>query len=59
VFLLLCRLTPAGTVIAPTGVNWNRGAGIWIKEDGVDTQAYFVGMIFMALQQRVVYTTTA
>ncbi len=50
-FLLLCGLAPAGTIIEPTGVDWNRGESIWIKEDGVDTQAYFAGVVFIALQQ--------
>jgi hypothetical protein len=35
----------ASIIIEPTGVDWNRGGGIVIREDNIDTQAYFAGVI--------------
>ena len=35
--------------VKPTGVDWNRGKSIWMREDGSDVQAYFAGVIFISL----------
>ncbi len=47
--LLLGGSAMANTLIMPTGVDWNRGEGFWIQEDGVDTQAYFGGVILISV----------
>jgi len=47
--LAACGLSSASSVIVPTGVDWNRGESIWLKEDGTDTQAYFAGVIYISL----------
>ena len=43
----------SGTIgtLTPTGVDWSRGESLWIDEDGVSTDAYFAGVIFIALFQ--------
>jgi hypothetical protein len=46
--LLFGGLAPAATIIA-TGVDWNRGANIWINADGTNEQTYFAGVIFITL----------
>ena len=33
---LLCGPALANTIIMPTGVDWSRGEGLWIREDGVN-----------------------
>jgi hypothetical protein len=35
--------------IDATGVDWSRGANIWINEDGNPVQTYFTGVIFLTL----------
>jgi hypothetical protein len=47
-WLFLAGIASATTIVA-TGVDWNRGEGIWINEDGVDTHAYFAGIIYIAV----------
>jgi hypothetical protein len=44
---LTCGPAMANTIIMPTGVDWGRGESFWIREDGVDTQAYFGGVILI------------
>jgi hypothetical protein len=39
----------ANTIIMPTGVDWSRGEGIWLRENGQDVNAYFAGVIFIQL----------
>jgi hypothetical protein len=46
---LLCGSALANTIIMPTGVDWSRGEGFWIQEDGVDTNAYFGGVILISV----------
>ena len=43
----------SGTIgtLTPTGVDWTRGESLWIDEDGVSTDAYFTGVIFIALSE--------
>ena len=50
---LLCGPALANTIIMPTGVDWSRGEGLWIREDGVDTNAYFGGVIFLSISDGV------
>jgi hypothetical protein len=47
--LFLAATLASATTIVPTGVDNSRGASVWIKEDGADTQAYFAGVIFISL----------
>ncbi len=47
---LLCGSALANTVIMPTGVDSSRGESIWIQENGVDTDAYFAGVIDITVQ---------
>ena len=35
--------------IDATGVDWNRGENIWIRENGTDVQTYFTGVIYITL----------
>src|SRR5437588_8539884 len=45
-FALTSSFASANTIIA-TGVDWNRGGSILIQEDGVATQTYFAGVIYI------------
>ena len=49
--LLACLPSLANSIIVPTGVDSTRGGGVWIKEDGVEVNAYFAGVIFIALTE--------
>jgi len=49
--LLFAGFASANALIMPTGVDWNRGGSVWMKEDGVDSQAYFAGVILIALTE--------
>jgi hypothetical protein len=49
--LLTTGLASANALIMPTGVDWNRGGSVWIKEDGVDSQAGFAGVILITLTE--------
>jgi hypothetical protein len=48
---LLCGPALANTVIMPTGVDSSRGESIWINEKGVDTDAYFAGVINITITE--------
>lgn len=48
ILLVACGLASADTIDA-TGVDWSRGEGVWIKENGAPTDAYFAGVIFITL----------
>jgi len=45
--LLLALAAPAATIVV--AVDWTRGGDAWIKEDGTDTDAYFAGVIQIAV----------
>jgi hypothetical protein len=47
--LVVGNASAATNTIAPTGVDWNRGGSVWLREDGSDVQAYFAGVIFISL----------
>ena len=49
--LLACLPAFANSIIVPTGVDGTRGGGVWIKEDGIEVNAYFAGVIFIALTE--------
>ena len=49
--LVPSRCALANTTILATGVDTTRGEGIWIKEDGVNQNAYFAGVILIAVSQ--------
>jgi hypothetical protein len=49
--LLTAALASAATVIIPTGVDWNRGGSLWIREDGADKYAGFAGVIYIQLNE--------
>ena len=49
VLLLGGNAFAATNTIVATGVDWNRGQSIWLREDGSDVQAYFAGVIFISL----------
>jgi hypothetical protein len=46
---LWCGTASASTILEATGVDWTRGGGMVIREDNVDTGAYFAGVIFISL----------
>ena len=39
----------ASSTIYVADIDQNRGGSFWLREDGVDTQAYFAGVIYVAL----------
>jgi len=45
---LACGVARAATIDA-TGVDWSRGGSVVIREDNVDVNAYFAGVIFISL----------
>src|SRR5947209_1425264 len=47
--------TAAANSIVVTDVDWNRGASIWIQEDGTPTSAYFAGVIDIAVNAGQTY----
>jgi len=49
--LLFAGMAFASTILTPTGVDWSRGASIWMNENGSDIQAYFAGVIYISLQE--------
>lgn len=49
--ILFSGLASANSIIVANNVDWNRGGSIWMGEDGVDTQAYFAGVIFITLTE--------
>ncbi|HEV3199674.1 MAG TPA: hypothetical protein VGZ73_17340 [Bryobacteraceae bacterium] len=51
VLFLLAGFACAETLITPTGVDWNRGAGLWINENGTPQDAYFAGVVLISLSQ--------
>jgi hypothetical protein len=51
VLLALTGVASASSLINATGVDWTRGESIWIDENGSTVNAYFAGVIFIALTQ--------
>ncbi len=49
--LLFAGFAPADTLLTPPGVDWTRGASIWMNEDGTPQDAYFAGVVLINLQQ--------
>ena len=39
----------ANTIIMATGVDFGRGEGLWLQEDGQNIDAFFAGVIFISL----------
>jgi len=48
--MFACTLAQGATIVV-TGVDFNRGESIWIREDGADVDAYFVGVIQIAVTE--------
>jgi hypothetical protein len=44
-----CALS--GTLIEPTGVDWNLGESLWLNISGTPQDLYFAGPIFITLTQ--------
>jgi hypothetical protein len=49
--VLWCGAASASTIIVATGVDLDRGGGLVIREDNVDTSTYFAGVISISLTQ--------
>src|ERR1700688_549199 len=49
--LVSSRRALGNTPFIPTAIDSNRGEGLWISEDGVSQDAYFAGVILIALTQ--------
>ncbi len=47
--VLCCGFASASTIIDATGVDWNRGGSMVIREDNTDVNAYFAGVIAISL----------
>ena len=49
--LCICATLASAATITATGVDWNRGAGLWISEDGSPQDAYFAGVVLINLNE--------